>query len=112
MATARISHEPLILYSDAVGLHGAQFGEGSLPIVMNNVGCQGRETQLAGCRYSGASSVRSCTHDEDASVRCQPRKFAGISVLQLPKLSNYYVITTLYLDLLLPLQLKQDLLRM
>ncbi|KAM9860016.1 scavenger receptor cysteine-rich domain-containing group B protein-like [Aulostomus maculatus] len=49
--------------------HGAVFGDGSGPIWMDNVKCQGDESSLFDChrRRIGKSN---CDHDEDASVIC------------------------------------------
>ena len=51
----------------------AFFGRGSGPILMAYVGCTGLETHLANCTHSPPNS---CSHYEDAGVRCQ-----GIRIL-------------------------------
>ena len=49
---------------------GASFGQGSGPILLDNVTCTGRELTLARCRHLGIGITRSCTHSQDAGVRC------------------------------------------
>jgi len=52
------------------------FGEGSGPIWMDAVNCDGNETSLAQCDFAGwgvdgsPASSRQCTHSDDATVRC------------------------------------------
>ena len=48
----------------------ASFGEGVGPIWLNNVACSGAENMLLNCDFSGLI-VSSCTHSEDAGVRCR-----------------------------------------
>ena len=54
--------------SGAESLKGASFGTGTGRIWLDNVQCTGSEQQLANCT---ASSNGSCTHAQDAGVRCQ-----------------------------------------
>jgi len=55
------------LYSDAVALRGAHFGEGRGPIMMEGVYCEGDEKGLHRCFQSHSQP---CSHIEDAAVRC------------------------------------------
>ena len=48
----------------------AYFGPGSGPILLDNVTCTGSESTLANCGHLGVGITRSCSHSEDASVRC------------------------------------------
>ena len=54
----------------AVAYTGAQFGQGTGPIHLDDVGCSGSETVLLQCSYSATSN---CAHSEDAGVLCHPR---------------------------------------
>ena len=53
----------------AVALSRAAFGQGSGPILLDNVQCTGRETTLLSCQNNGIG-VHNCAHSEDAGVRC------------------------------------------
>uniref|UniRef100_A0A3Q1MI76 Scavenger receptor cysteine-rich domain-containing protein DMBT1 n=1 Tax=Bos taurus TaxID=9913 RepID=A0A3Q1MI76_BOVIN len=48
---------------------GARFGQGSGPIVLDDVGCSGYETYLWSCSHS-PWNTHNCGHSEDASVIC------------------------------------------
>ena len=48
----------------------ATFGEGGGRIWLDNVQCTGSERELMSCTAS-SSGVNSCTHTQDAGVRCQ-----------------------------------------
>ena len=45
----------------------AFYGQGIGPITLRSVGCTGREARLIDC---SSGSVYSCTHAQDAGVRC------------------------------------------
>ena len=59
----------LVLFSGAIALRYATFGQGSGPIFLDNVFCMGRETRLAECQHRGIGS-HNCHHYEDAGVVC------------------------------------------
>ena len=49
-------------------LSNAGFGEGSGRIWLTNVSCSGDERVLMNC--SSNNGINSCTHAQDASIRC------------------------------------------
>ena len=48
----------------------AHYGEGTGPILLNNVNCSGFESLLLSCAHSGFGN-HNCNHSQDASVRCE-----------------------------------------
>ena len=48
----------------------AQFGSGSGPVWLSQVGCVGNESKLSHCEHNGAGNVGSCSHEQDAGVIC------------------------------------------
>ena len=49
--------------------YDAYFGQGTGPILMDNVACSGLELRLLDCPYNSDTSDR--THAEDVGVHCQ-----------------------------------------
>ena len=76
-----------IMPTDAVSFSSARFGAGVGPIYLDNVDCNGSESNLTNCSYS---SIFSCYngHSEDAGVRCQGRHL-HYTVLH-PELDDHY----------------------
>ena len=56
--------------SSGTAIGSASFGQGSGPILLDSVSCNGSELILAQCVHLGISVTRSCSHAEDAGVRC------------------------------------------
>ena len=54
-----------------MAVSGTMFGEGRESIWLENVQCTGSESRLVSCR-SNSSGLNSCTHAQDAGVRCEP----------------------------------------
>ena len=53
---------------DASAYSGAHFGQGTGPILLNDVTCVGNEGRLVDCRYT---AIPNCIHGEDAGVSCK-----------------------------------------
>ena len=51
-------------------LLNAQFGEGSGPIFLDEVGCSGRELDLLSCGRGTALGRHRCDHSQDAGIHC------------------------------------------
>ena len=52
----------------------AFFGQGTDPIVLDDVRCTGTESRLIDCPYT---PTHNCIHLEDAGVTCQPSELPG-----------------------------------
>ena len=68
-------------FLDAISAVGnAEFGEGSGPILLDDVDCVGNEAALIHCSARPIKE-HNCVHSEDAGVRCNPQalcKFTDI----------------------------------
>ena len=53
----------------AVARINAYYGQGTAPILLDNVGCSGTESRLIDCTYD--SNTTDCSHSDDAGARCQ-----------------------------------------
>ena len=56
--------------SSGTAIRSAGFGRGSGSIWLDSVMCTGNESTLASCGHLGVGVFRSCSHFEDAGVRC------------------------------------------
>ena len=63
--------------SSGTPYYSAYFGEGSGSILLDNVTCTGSESSLASCGHLGVGITRSCSHSEDAGVRCSTQGSSG-----------------------------------
>jgi hypothetical protein len=52
----------------AIARSRAFFGQGTVPILLDDVACVGTESTLLSCRYT---AIDNCVHAEDAGVTCQ-----------------------------------------
>ena len=56
--------------SSGTAYGSATFGQGSGPILLENVACYSSEPTLSSCSHFGVGNTRYCSHAEDAGVRC------------------------------------------
>ena len=61
-----------MLNAGVVAFSQATFGQGTGPILLDQVSCAGTEGRLADCQ-ANAIGVHDCSHSEDAGVRCPGR---------------------------------------
>ena len=62
----------ILLCIGAQSFANARFGRGTGPLLLDRVGCSGREQYLLNCSHSGVGVTSyNCGHDDDAGVRCQ-----------------------------------------
>ena len=53
---------------DAIAYSNAHYGQGTGPILLDNLACTGAEYNLTSCSYD--SDTSDCRHYEDAGVHC------------------------------------------
>lgn len=60
---------PGAFFLGAIAFHLAEFGQGTGPILLDNVQCRGSENMLVDCPANPVGQ-HNCIHLEDAGVRC------------------------------------------
>ncbi len=63
-------YHDLISRLGALAVKGGFFGEGSGPILLDNVQCQGGENALLQCASEDELGQHNCGHHQDAGVLC------------------------------------------
>ena len=56
--------------SSGTAIGSAGFGQGSGPIWLDSVTCYGNESTIVRCGHFGVNITGSCSHSQDAGVRC------------------------------------------
>ena len=72
---------------DAVWMCCANFGEGTGPILLDDVGCLGTEYDIEHCAHRGWG-MHNCMHREDVSIRCSPTGIDMDNNIQIEILSS------------------------
>ena len=57
----------LQLFSGAIAYSRAFYGQGTVPILLDDVRCTGTENGLIDCPYT---AIDNCVHSEDAAISC------------------------------------------
>ena len=57
----------LFVLSDAVAYSNAFYGQGTVPVLLDDVRCIGTESRLIDCPYTANDN---CTHSQDAAISC------------------------------------------
>ena len=61
----------------------AYFGQGSGPVWLDYLLCTGSESTIASCGHLGFNVTRSCSHYEDAGVRCYAQGTACVPIIHI-----------------------------
>lgn len=62
-------------FPGAVAYPNARFGQGTGPILYNNLQCTGSEDSVFDCMSDGLGMSGTCSHSDDAAVMCQEGLF-------------------------------------
>ena len=79
--------------TDATALAHASFGQGSGPILLDNVQCVGTEDRLVDCPHD--QSPVNCSNFTDAGVHCQITRECTINKINACKLKSNPLSTSL-----------------
>ena len=63
---------PAYVQSDATAFSNANFGQGTVPILLDDVACTATQPRLVDCSYDG--NTADCSHSHDAGVQCVSRE--------------------------------------
>ena len=80
----------MVVISGAVAFQRARFGQGTGPILLDDLRCVGTEQTLLECRLDLRTG--DCRHSEDAGVRCRARGMRDITHTQ-PTHSHTHLLT-------------------
>ena len=69
-------HLKLYTFEGSTNILRAGYGQGTGPIVLDNVACVGSETRLIDCP-GNPIGTHNCNHGEDAGVICTPLVITG-----------------------------------
>ena len=70
--------QPLVhscVYAGATPIYAYFTPDGSGQIVLKNLHCTGTESRLIDCRHDGLGNNHTCSHSDDAGIKC-----AGITI--------------------------------
>ena len=67
--------------SDATAFSNANFGQGTVPILLDDVACTATQPRLVDCSYD--SNTADCSHSQDAGVRCVARELQSYTCLHI-----------------------------
>ena len=76
-------------HADATAFTNAHFGQGTTPILVDDVACTVYESRLIDCPYD--SNVADCTHSDDAGVQCVPRELNSYWNITISSTTPIYV---------------------
>ena len=71
---------------------GAYFGQGTIPILLDNVRCRGTESRLTSCTYD--SHTLDCSHRDDAGVTCQSAGECTVMIIMIKWIYDDFVECT------------------